>query len=202
MNCEVNIRTAAINTAREYRVPFILYGSSQIESTGSHAFLGARAMLRRIPIRSVLRFAFHMVHYSLLSVRQRIEMGVPLRYRFLPRGGVRFPDREPTVVHFFKYVAWDSLDKVAFLQEQLGWRAPADQEQRFDCALHCLGNYKWIQDSGVSSDGYTYSSMIREGHIAREEVLRKESLIQVRLDEECGKLLQEVGLDDFQLPGN
>jgi len=202
MNCEVNIRTVAINTALKYKVPYILYGSSDVEDIGVHRFLGARAFLRRIPIRSLPRFAAHVARYSFHSVRQRIEMGVPPRQRFLPFGSVPFPAGRPQIVRFFEYVAWDSLDKIAFLQERLGWRSPADQEQRFDCALHCLGNHKWIQDSGISNDGYTYSTMIREGRIGREDVLRKEALIYDRLQEECGKVLQEVGLADFVLPGS
>jgi len=201
MNCEVNIRTAAINTARKYKAPYMLYGSSEVEDIGVHSFLGGGAFLRRIAIRSLPRFAAHVARYSFHSVRQRIEMGVPLRQRFLPFGSVPFPRQTPKVVYFFEYVVWDSLDKVAFLQERLGWRSPVDQEQRFDCALHCLGNYKWLQDSGISNDGYTYSTMIREGRIGREDVLRKEALIRGRLQEECGKVLQEVGLDDFRLPG-
>jgi len=202
MNCEVNIRTAAINVARRHKVPFILYGSSQVEDILGHRFLGPRAFLRRIPIQSLLPLAGHVARYSLHSVRQRIEMGVPLWHRFLPFGNVPFPTPTPQVVYYFEYVVWDSLDKVAFLQERLGWRSPADQEQRFDCTLHCLGNHRWIRDTGISMDGYTYSTMIREGRAAREDVIRKERLIQSKLREECVEVFREVGLEDHPLPGS
>jgi hypothetical protein len=201
MNCEVNIRTAAINTARKYKVPAILYGSSRIEDIGGHGFLGAGSFVRRIPARRLPRFAARVALYSVHSVRQRIQMGVPLGQRFLPFGNVPFPAGLPQVVYYFEYVAWDSLENVGLLQERLGWRAPVDQEQRFDCALHCLGNYRWLQDSGISMDGYTYSNMIREDRIARKDVLRKEALLQSKVREECLDVYRQIGLDDRALPG-
>jgi hypothetical protein len=201
MNCEVNIRTAAINTARKYKVPTILYGSSRIEDIGSHGFLGAGSFVQRIPARRLPRFAAHVALYSFHSVRQRVQMRVPLGQRFLPFGNVPFPRGTPKVVYYFEYVTWDSLENVGLLKERLGWQAPVDQEQRFDCALHCLGNYRWLQDSGITSDGYTYSNMIREDRIAREDVLRKEALIQSQVREECLDIYRQIGLDDHALPG-
>lgn len=201
MNCEVNIRTAAINTARKYKVPAILYGSSETEDIGKHRFLGPREFVRRIPLWRLPRFMYHVARYSYHSVRQRVEMGAPLGQRFLPFGNVPFPPGAPHVVYYFQYVAWDSLDKVGLLQERLGWRAPVDQEQRFDCALHCLSNHRWTQDTGISLDGYTYSTMIRENQIGREDVLRKEALIQSKVREECAEVYREVGLGDHPLPG-
>jgi hypothetical protein len=201
MNCEVNIRTAAINTARTHKVPAILYGSSEIEDIGNHRFLGPREFVRRIPLRRLPRFTAHVALYSIYSIRQRIEMGVPLGQRFLPFGNVPFPRGTPHVVYYFQYVAWDSLDKVGLLQDRLGWRAPADQEQRFDCALHCLANHRWTQDTGISMDGYTYSTMVRDERIERKDVLRKEALIQETFWDECADVYREIGLEDHTLPG-
>lgn len=40
----------------------------------------------------------------------------------------------------------------------------------------------------------------RGPHRAGERMLRKEGPIHGRLQEECGKVLREVGLDDFRPP--
>jgi hypothetical protein len=202
LNCEVNIRTVAMNTAREIGAPFVLHGASQMEDIGRHAFLGPGAFLRRVHASQLPRLALHIARYCYYDVRQRIEMRVPLRQRFLPLAPVPFPERAPTVVRFFDYVAWDSLDKLEFLRETLGWESAAGHAHRFDCLLHCLGNRKWIQDSGISNDGYAYSTMIREGRVGRETALDWERAIQAGVEAECREVCEQVGLEDYVLPGS
>ena len=200
MNCEVNIRTSAINVAREHDVPFILYGSSKFESIGSHVFLGRKAFLNKIPGRNVPRLFFHLTRYSFFSVRQRMQMKVPIRYRFKPIGGVAFPTQKPRVVHFFDYVEWDSMDKIGFLREELGWRSPGDHEDRFDCQLHCFGNHHWLQASGISVDGFTYSNMIRGNRMKREDAIRRERMVRESVEEDCSKTIKGVGLEGYRIP--
>jgi tRNA(Ile)-lysidine synthase TilS/MesJ len=202
-NCGVNIRTAAINTAKEYDVPFILEGSSIYEKTGTHFFVGLKGLVMKIPImkapRSVLRLLFHMTKYCFYSIRQRIQMKVAIRYRFRPRCSVPFP-KKIGVIHFFDYVEWDTINKVSFLEEKLGWKYPGDHEHRFDCLLHCFISHRWLQDSGISSDGFTYSTLTRENRMKREDAISKEIATKERLEKECLESIEKVGLRDYKMP--
>jgi glucosamine--fructose-6-phosphate aminotransferase (isomerizing) len=200
MNCEVNIRTSAINTAREHHVPFILFGSSEFESIGSHAFLGRKALFKQIPRTRMPKLAFHLARYSLHSIRQRAQMKVPIRWRFRPMSGVVFPEQKPRIIYFFDYVEWDSMDKVGFLREELGWRSPGDRDDRFDCSLHCFGNHHWLQACGVSVDGFTYSNMIRGNRMQREDGIMKERTVAERIEEDCLKTLERLGLQGNRVP--
>jgi hypothetical protein len=200
MNCEVNIRTSAINVAKANSVPCILYGSSRFEGIGSHPFLGRKAFVKRIPRAGAPKLILRLAKYSVLSVRQRMQMKVPIRYRFRPMGGVAFPGRNPRVVHFFDYIEWDSLDKVGFLREELGWRSPRDHEDRFDCLLHCFGNHHWLQASGISVDGFTYATMTRENRMKREDAITRERLVADRTETDCLQTLKRLGLDSFRIP--
>lgn len=200
MNCEVNIRTSAINSARQYNVPFILYGSSRFESIGNHDFLGKKAFMKRIPKRRVPELSFHLAKYSVHSIRQRIQMKVPLRSRFSPIRGVPFPEQKPRIIYFFDYVEWNSMDKVSFLREALGWKSPGAHDDRFDCLLHCFGNHHWLQACGVSVDGFTYSNMVRGTRMKRDDALRKEKAVVERTEEDCQEVLKRLGLEDYQMP--
>jgi hypothetical protein len=202
MNCEVNIRTTAINTAKQNNVPLILYGDSAFEVFKMHPFMGRKEFIKRIPKKDFAKSIFHLIKYSIYSVRQKMQMKVPLRYRFYPLGGgVPFPKRQPQVIHFFDYIEWDSIDKLGFLREKLGWRSPSDQETiRFDCHLHCFGNHQWLQNSGISVDGFTYSTMIRGDRMKRADALHKEKMIAERIEEDCLAVLKELGLDCLKMP--
>jgi hypothetical protein len=200
MNCEASIRTLSINTARENQVPFILYGSSKLEEIGKEPFLGWKAFFSKIPIKSVPRLCFHATKYSLYSILQRINIKVPIRYRFIPVGSVPFPKKRPRVIRFFDYVEWDSMDKVGFLARELGWKYPGDRKNRFDCLLHCFGNHHWLQECGISVDGFTYSTMIREDRIKREDAILSEREIIERLEQECLDTAAKVGLEDYGIP--
>lgn len=201
VNCETNIRTAAINVARENQIPFILYGSSSFESSkGSRSFRRVKTYLKRIPKKDILKVAFHAIRFCFYSVRQSIHMKVPLRYRFLPISTVPFPNKGIRVIHFFDYVEWDQISKINFLVEKLGWVYPDGHLHRFDCLLHCFANHYWLKEAGISIDGFNYSTMIRENHMKREEATLAERVATESLEKECLKIIQKMGLKDYKMP--
>lgn len=202
-NCENNIRTVCMSTAKTYKVPFILYGSSSFEEYVAErfTFMGIKGFITRIAGRNIVKSLFHMMRYCFYSVRQRMQMKVPIRYRFQPIGVVPFPKKGVRVIHFFNYISWDSINKTSLLKEKLGWRSPADREARFDCLLHCFGNHHWLQESGISQDGFTYCTMIRGNRMKREDALLKERALKETLEEECLDTIKKIGLEDYVIPG-
>jgi len=200
LNCEVNIRTSAINTAREYDVPFILFGRSTFESLGTQPFTGWKAFIRRISIKDTIKVSFHLLKYSYYSIRQRMQMKVSLKYRFRPRCGVPFPKKKIRMIRFFDYIERDVPAMTNFLKVQLGWQSPPNQEIKFDCLIHCFVNHHWLQACGISSGGVIYSKMIRENQISREDALSKEKTIKDNIEKKCLGVIEELGLIDYIMP--
>lgn len=97
-------------------------------------------------------------------------------------------------------IKWDSMNKVSFLEEELGWKRPEHRQDRFDCLIHCLGNYKWVKETGISVDGYTYSTMIRGNRMKRSYAILNGEIIEQSLAKEYLDVIQEIGLKDYKLP--
>lgn len=200
MNCEANIRAIAINAAAEHRVPFLFHGTAAVEKVGTPPFMRRRSFLRRIPSRSRPRLFYHAARYCLHSIRQRMEMKLPLRLRFLPKGIPHFPDGETQTIHFYDYIEWEPAEAVALLKDTLGWRCPPDREHRFDCLLHCLANHHWLRELGITWDGFIYAAMVREELITREQALAREQATQHSLEKECARTIATVGMKGYRMP--
>jgi hypothetical protein len=176
-------------------------GDTRHEHVGSLSFTGMPAFLLRLRHRKrqLPKVAYHLAKYSIHSVLQRAEMGVPLRYRFQPFKTVPFHSPGIQVVHFFDYVRWDPEIKT-FIKEHLGWKAPEGHESRFDCLLHCFGNFRWLHDVGVSHDGFILSALLRAGRISSEELLASEAKVRETVEQDCRYSLEKIGVADFSLP--
>jgi hypothetical protein len=200
MNCEVNIRSSVFNTAIEYDIPYILYGDSKLEGIEMQPFLGRKAFLSRIPKSKAPKLFFHLVKYSLYSTLQRKQTRVPGKYRYQPFGHFPFPESGPKVIHFFDYIEWNSIEKGKFLSEKLEWKSPESHNDRFDCLLHCFGNHHWLQQCGISVDGYTYSTMIRANRMKRDDAILRENAIIAGTENDCMEVIKKAGLVDFVTP--
>jgi hypothetical protein len=208
-NCEANIRTATLRVAKQYEIPFVLYGGSATEGMGKYSFFGLKGFVRKIGkmgLMDLIKLSFHAIWYCFYNVRQRSEMRIPLRYRFVPgqllplQFEVPFPRKRPTRVNFFEYLEYDIADKIKTLEKNLQWKSPSDRPHRFDCLLHCFVNHHWWQESGISLDGYNYSTMIRESLMNREDALLMEEIIENGLNKECLEALEKIGLREYDLP--
>jgi len=200
MNCEANIRAVAINTARQLEVPFILHGASRLEKAGTPPFTRRKTFLKKVPALSRPRLFYHLAGYCLHSIRQRVEMQLPWRLRFLPKGNPRFPDDTTRTIRFYDYVEWNRDHDAALLREKLGWTSPPGRDHRFDCSLHCLANRQWLQGSGITWDGFVYAAMAREERITRQEALSREQAVIDRLEQECRETIEKAGLRGYPMP--
>ena len=137
--------------------------------------------------------------FNILSVIQRFEMKVPLRYALSASKVIPF-SQSPKFIHFFDYVEWDSMDNVEILKKELGWNHPEGKEDRFDCLYHGLPNYYAYKVNKITADGVNYCNFIREKKLTREEALNKERTLQNRLFDECREIQNKVGLQKYKLP--
>jgi hypothetical protein len=200
-NCEANIRVATINVARKYEVPVILYGSSATEDMGAPPFIGIGGFISKTLTRNVAdiaRVLFHGAKYCYHNIRQRIEMNIPLKYKFVPGQlvpcQIPFPKEGVERINFFDYVRYELSTKVDTIKDYLGWKSPSDRPHRFDCLLHCFVNHHWLQASGISLDGYNYSTLIRENLMERAKAILLEEIIEERLEDECLEMMRKIGL--------
>ena len=238
-NCEVILRTVSIHVARAYEVPFVLWGSSALESHDGagherHRF-GKREEVCLVPSsiktrvflkvltkifprisannlsnfrrvledprkrihKAVFQIGYHSVKYLLLLITQRVLMDVPLKYALIPYSVLPFTESNPTFVHFFNYVAWDSIASIKLLEDELDWKRPENRLARFDCALHSLGNYAHLKSFNISNDGVSFCNFVREKRMTREEAALAERGIQDSVDKECDEIRKRVGLRDL-----
>ncbi|MGE5315940.1 MAG: hypothetical protein ACM3Q4_14705 [Acidobacteriota bacterium] len=227
-NCEAILRTVAIETARAYGTPFIIWGSSALESGAASNYLEyknlevrseslARYAARKIA-RKLIRLAsdrtqrkdlfrlmrsyvgMHALSYACISIIQRLKLGFPLSYALRPHAVPPFENGRAVFVHFFDYIGWDSLKTIPLLEQELGWKHPPDKETRWDCALHCLGNYDNVRMYGISVEGVNSCNFIREEKMTREAALEKERGILGTMHEECRAILNELKIGRYRMP--
>ena len=219
-NCEAIIRTAAIDTARSQGAPFVIWGSSALESKdyASYVNRGKRqsgevvrrlktassrlnslasdpSKARKIPGMVTSHIGYHAIMFDITSISQRLRLGFPYRYALRPRYVPPFTETDPTFVHFFDYVPWDSMRGIETLKRELNWQHPAGRESRFDCLVHCLGNRQHLRTHGITADGANYCNFVREGKLTREAAMNGEKAVAESVEGEVEELLERVGLE-------
>jgi len=228
-NCEALLRNAAIEAARLYKVPFVLWGGSAFESHDNENYekylnLGkfkkfniylsaarikkkAVVLLReprkigRIPQKLYKYIGYHSIRYKIFSVIQRFQMKLPIRYALRPHSIPPFTERNPKFIFFYDYISWNSIKDIEnILKDKLDWKHPDGRDIRFDCLLHCLGNYNFLKTYNISSDGVNFCNFIREGKMTREEALVREENIRKSAKMECFEIIKTVGLKNYKFP--
>jgi len=224
-NCEAILRMISMNTARKYGAPFVLWGASALEtlhnefyseyrSTGkqkkSHlSFLIVKLRtkikvvlkdlrkLSRIPRKIYPYVGYHSIKYSIYSMLQRREFHFPLRYILRPHSVPFFSEKNPIFIHFFDFIPWDSINCIKILEDELNWKHPVDKVSRFDCSIHCLANYHYLKEYGISHDGVNLCNFVRENRMSRGEAQARERDVVDSTDKECQELLNVIGLKKF-----
>jgi len=214
-DCEFMLRSLAISSAREHDVPFILWGSSSLESPddadydeyrhgrGGLEILSSKLQrLRELALTpgQAVALAPHVLSYASLSARRRRSMGAPLKYVVNPFGLVPFPEASPAIIHFFDYADWDPHAATEVLERELGWRHPEGREARFDCRLYCFVEHRELELTGLTDSGAIASRLIREGRLTREQALAMEEETRRRIISECETIVREAGLPDYRMP--
>jgi hypothetical protein len=223
-NCEAILRFTAINAARSHGVPFVIWGSSAIESgnwagylsvgkQGAGAAMRARLKnaasrltslvknmdkVRKIPALIYSHVGYHAIMFSLTSISQRLRLGFPYSYALRPRSVPPFTQENPRVLQFYDYVSWDSISNTDILRQELKWEHPEGRPSRFDCLIHSLGNQENLHWYGISADGAVLCKFVREGKMDKETARKGEEMIAASVDEEVEEVLEKVGLKGYK----
>jgi len=199
-NCETSIRAFATHVARVHGVRTILLGDSQAESVARSPFAGLRGLLKRTSPTEALKLSIPVVRYAVVAARERAMLGLPLRYAYtLSMTPIPYPNAGIKVVHFFDFIRWETMDKASLLDRELGWKAPCEKVDRFDCLLHPLDNYKWLREAGITKDGVIYCNMVRAGTITREEAMHREEVLTTSVRQECAEFARRFEFEGLGL---
>jgi len=199
-NCETLLRVVAINAAREHNVPVVIWGSSRNQNTTAHDLhhFGTKAFIKRSPIIKIIKLMPLFFTYAVFNFRQRREFHVPLKYAWNPLVTIPFTKKNPAFVIFDQYIHTTSR-QIKILQDELGWEHPPHTTMRFDCLLHCFGNFQSLNSTGISSDGIIYCYYLRNNLISRHEALDKEKDVIDRVSSECKDLLEGLGVEKLKI---
>ncbi len=196
--CSYGYRSVVYRAAKKYRVPLILWGESQAESTHWMMDTVERARQQQAKTRGrvgrLLSLAYCRV--ILLQMSQRLEFhssGNSILRDHPPR----LNDSQVSEIRVFDYLRWDRQRIKETIARELGWNKPAESTStwRIDCKLTPLVNNCYFKRFGCSKACFGYCNMINSGQMSRTEALQQEEQIALTCHGELHKLLEhEVGL--------
>jgi len=213
----------SINTAKTYGAPFIVWGSSALESGDDQTYdsyknLGGAQDNILFKIKRKILFllknpekistipriiysyvGYHSIKYYFYSIYQRLALGFPYRFAFRPHAIIPFENKTARFVHFFDYVDWNSIKNIELLKNELNWKHPVGQDARWDCKIHCLGNYAYLKMYTISGDGINACNFIRENKVNRESAMEKEIDLSKSVEHKCEELIRGIGLKNYTL---
>lgn len=218
-NCENNLRTAALNQARELGITTIIWGSTDYGDTIDtyhqrfadqpsfrHRFgngmmlLGLKTMMSMLS-RAFIRGSYHIVKFAYYLVRDNFDIKAPgglkrlnplYQVPFNANGAIR-------TVYFFNHVPYDPEMQLRVLKEELAWDSISGKDTRMDCRLRCLENFNKLSRTGLSSDGFIMANLVRADLMSRETALKKEAAIRESIVRDCRETLKLLGLSGYPL---
>lgn len=221
-NCENNLRSFMINEATKRDIPFIIWGSTDVED-GSKQFTefsgtsyretygtiasmfqriknAIRASKSSMDFSDKCRYISHAIKYMYYFIHDNVTMKAPEGIKkYNPFLEVSFKNKGVQVIYFYDYIEYNPYKMIKILKNEVGWKAPSKKESRMDCKLHSLSNYQHLRNMGITADGFTLSIVVRNGMLSREEAIEKEEILKKDLQKECQEVCNELGVN-YTLP--
>jgi len=165
--CNIGIWSSSYITAKQMGIPLIVMGSSgKIESQlppGCHVYSWSKAYFKEVctgemPLRLVrdyLHFPESLLENTARLISRRISVFDKARIIDLP-----------------SFVDWNVKSILEELETKMSWQHPQNRHHRIDCILEPVRVFLIQKRMGFSA-AETYSTLIRNGQITREEALRR-----------------------------
>lgn len=217
-NCENNLRSFAINQAKQHSIPLIIWGSTDFEDSAEF-FLSKEPITHRkrfgklsniklrikkalgtlfqgkVKFSDTLMASYHGLKCLYHGVRDNIAQKTPEGVKVLnPFLEVSLEGKGVRSISLFDYIAYNPYQMIETLKQEIGWEAPSDKEARMDCRIHAISNYKHYINTGITKDGFTLTVLVRNGLLSREDALRKEQAMRNGLDAECREIMQQYNV--------
>jgi len=194
-NCETYIRASLTFVARKYNISIVLYGDSQYEKTKHGSFYGIHGLLNKVQLKKLHNLLISLARYVSIEAFERSKLRLPFHQVINIFKPIPFPIKNLKIVHFFDFVAWNTINKEKLLAEAVDWRHPEGSIDRFDCLLHPLDNFKWLKETGITKDGFIYANMVRENIFSRDDAINKEDKMQNNIVDDCYEFIHRFGFD-------
>lgn len=96
-----------------------------------------------------------------------------------------------------EFMDWDLRQITKTLKKEVGWISPpdAEDETHFDCVIYPVAQYFERQKYGFSQNTVTYSALVRDEQISRDEALKKIRKEKKRTPVEFSCFLNMLGLE-------
>jgi 3'-phosphoadenosine 5'-phosphosulfate sulfotransferase (PAPS reductase)/FAD synthetase len=199
--CTYGYRSIVYSNAVEHKVPLILWGDSQLEST-KKLEQKAKQMARQKQTRTPRFFSSDFYKYEYFFLLQRMEF--PMPGKILPTRSTTLKRKDVRQISVFDYIHWNRMTIKETITKELGWEKPAGSVStwRTDCRLGAVVNYCFLKVYGCTKNCFGFCSMVRAGQMDREEALREEEqmLAIVHKGEELQRLLRDrIGLSEKEI---
>jgi hypothetical protein len=199
--CAYGYRSAVYKTALKFRIPLIIWGSSDVESTPPSMMKAYEKIKQANDYRNRGSKFGHLFDITYIKLRyyqllQRIEFHIPGN-SFFGGGFPELKDGDIQEISLFDYLPWDRHQIKETIVEKAGWRKPQGKVSswRSDCQIPPLINYCLHRLFGMSKSCIGYSNMINDNQMSREEALVQEEAVSGEFTEELRRLLEErIGL--------
>lgn len=137
----------------------------------------------------------HLFAYIINRIGANLEVRMPGGMKALiPNTVVHLDKYKLNVIYFFDYIQYDPIRQIAELKEKVQWKASEGHESRMDCTLHPIIAYRHLQETGMTSDGFTASVLVRYGLMDRQEAIDQEQIRQKYALENTHAILQKLGI--------
>ena len=175
LGCRYGIVSGACKVAMRYKVPLVFFSSSRLEKTSfKNEFFKTRFKKK---IAGMASEFFSNPFYFKPSF-------VPMYVRDYFHDDSHLHPLSPMlkllygkvrIVEFFDYVRWDEKRIENAIEKELKWKKPKEVKSswRFDCLVHFLKDYFYLNSVGFTERDELLSNMIREGIMSRGEALQK-----------------------------
>lgn len=153
-----------------------------------------------LPIKRKTKAILHVLCYLYYMIRNNLDVRVPEGWRrLLPLVHTSFEGENVDTIYLFDYIPYNPPKQMETLKKEVGWEATYGKEAKLDCELHSIPAYQGLKNTGISSDGFTFSVLVRYGIMSREEAEKKETILQESLREDCERILADLGFDKADL---
>jgi hypothetical protein len=198
VGCRLSLYRGFLQTARRYRIPLLVTGLGEPESSFATKFFCSDVSHKMLSLISgVGREMIRNPRYLLMRPSFPYWISVEYLYAFSPQPIMpKLICPEMHHLRLFEYIDWDEQQIVAVIRSELGWEKYGYSEStwRSDCKISLLKNHLYSETLGFSKNDELVSNMIRLGMMTREEGLARLERENVYPEQFLREFFKEVGI--------
>lgn len=200
VGCSEGYLNSAYKIAKKYGIKLIIVGGNPVEPDLQFFYTPYKNQFVQFilkPISEVLTNPFFWNIYYYKKFYSYLHISV-IKKQLVRK--IHTKVSKTMVVHFYDFIEWDESEIIYTLENKLGWRRPPNRSStsRFDCKIHMLLDSIRKKSWGFSEKDVTYSNMIRENMISRDEAIRRIET-ETKEEDKCRDGIVEEIVDEVDM---